>query len=94
MSTYSWKFYSARRGVSLKRLVEEKEMSSYEEFVGWCVKNRVTPPSKEVFNEEVGSMLKKPVKQKAPTQEKTEAKKSTTPKKSTRSTRKTGTKSK
>ena len=106
MSSYSWKLYSSRRRVSLKRLVEEKEMSSYEDFEAWCVKNRVTPPSREVFDQEVGSMLKKPTKQKTPAPEKTEAKKSAptsaakeekksaTPKRSTRSTRKTGSKSK
>ncbi len=97
MSKYSWKFYSARRGVSLKRIVEEKEIKSYEDFSAWCSKNRVTPPSEEVFNEEVGAMLAPPPKKSAAPrsaasskQPKT-VKKSTPAKKSTKSTRKSST---
>ena len=106
MSTYSWKFYSSRRGVSLKRLVEEREMTSYEDLELWCRKNRVTPPSREVFDQEVGAMLKKPAQQKAPAPTKPApkkaqpasdtkvVKKSPAPKRSSRATKKSGTKSK
>ena len=103
MSKYSWKFYSARRGVSLKRVVEEKEIRSYEDFVAWCARREVSPPSEELFNEEVGAMLKAPEKPK-PTLKEVSAspaqkapaptKKSTPLKKSAKSTRKSSTRSK
>ena len=74
MSVYSWRFYSARRGVSLKRIVEEKEIKSYEDFAAWCVKNRVSPPEKELFDQEVGEMLNPPKKTSSPPPKKTSIK--------------------
>lgn len=103
MSKYSWKFYSARRGVSLKRVVEEKSIRSYEDFVAWCSRREVAPPSEELFNEEVGDMLKaatkpKPALKEVPASPAQKApsptKKSAPPKKSAKSTRKSSTRSK